>query len=273
MTSPSPFTPTTPPRIKNTKGLHLLTTSTPNGKKVQILLEELSAKYGLQWTTTLIDLDTDEQKQPWFLALNPNGKIPLLIDTNNNNNNNNNNSSIPITVMESSAILLYLVETYDPDQHFHFSSAVLKSQLIQWLFFWSASGQPQQAGLNYFKRFAGVVDSYAIEKFKAETLRIYNVLELHLSNSLAGCDGGGGEAREYLVGEGRGKYSIADINAYAWIRAWKRMTITEEEMGRFPLLRRWIERIEERPAVERGVGEGYDEEVHPELLLSSTGRD
>lgn len=112
----------------------------------------------------------------------------------------------------------------------------------------------------------------AIEKFKTETLRIYNVLELHLSNSLAGGDGGGGEAREYLVGEGRGKYSIADINAYAWIRAWKRMTITEEEMGRYPLLRRWIERIEERPAVGRGVGEGYDEEVHPELLLSSTGR-
>ncbi|GLA93711.1 hypothetical protein AtubIFM61612_001392 [Aspergillus tubingensis] len=268
MTSSSPFLSTTPPRIKNTKGLHLLTTSTPNGKKVQILLEELSVKYGLQWTTTLIDLDTDEQKQPWFLALNPNGKIPLLIDT----TNNNNNSSTPITVMESSAILLYLVETYDPDHHFHFhfsSSPVLKSQLIQWLFFWSASGQPQQAGLNHFKRFAGVVDSYAIEKFRAETLRIYNVLELHLSNSLAG----DGEAREYLVGEGRGKYSIADINAYAWIRAWKRMTITEEEMGRFPLLRRWIERIEERPAVGRGVGEGYDEEVHPELLLSSTGRD
>ncbi|PYH33385.1 putative glutathione S-transferase family protein [Aspergillus neoniger CBS 115656] len=159
MTSPV-FTPTTPPRIKNTKGLHLLTTSTPNGKKVQILLEELSAKYGLQWTITLIDLETDEQKQPWFLALNPNGKIPLLIDT-NNNNNNNNNSSTPITVMESSAILIYLVETYDPDYHFHFhfSSPVHKSQLIQWLFFWSASGQPQQAGLNHFKRFAGVVDS------------------------------------------------------------------------------------------------------------------
>ncbi|PYH66416.1 glutathione S-transferase family protein [Aspergillus vadensis CBS 113365] len=259
----SPFTSTTPPRIKNTKGLHLLTTSTPNGKKVQILLEELRDKYGLQWTTTLIDLDTDEQKQPWFLALNPNGKIPLLIDT------NNNNSSTPITVMESSAILIYLVETYDPNHHFSFSSAVDKSQLLQWLFFWSASGQPQQAGLNHFKRFAGVVDSYAIEKFKTETLRIYNVLELHLSNSLAGGDG---EAREYLVGEGRGKYSIADINAYAWIRAWKRMTITEEEMGRFPVLRRWVERIEGRPAVGRGVGEGYDEEVHPELLLTSTGR-
>ncbi|XRM38038.1 hypothetical protein ABZX51_001477 [Aspergillus tubingensis] len=202
MTSPSPFTPTTPPRIKNTKGLHLLTTSTPNGKKVQILLEELSAKYSLQWTTTLIDLETDEQKQPWFLALNPNGKIPLLIDT------NNNSSSTPITVMESSAILLYLVETYDPDHHFHFSfsSSVHRSKLLQWLFFWSASGQPQQAGLNHFKRFAGVVDSYAIEKFRAETLRIYNVLELHLSNSLAG----DGEAREYLGVEEDDDYGGGD---------------------------------------------------------------
>ncbi|PWY79942.1 glutathione-S-transferase theta, GST [Aspergillus eucalypticola CBS 122712] len=247
----SPFTSTTPPRIKNTKGLHLLTASTPNGKKVQILLEELSAKYGLQWTTTLIDLETDEQKQPWFLALNPNGKlgkIPLLID-------NSPSLSSPLTVMESSPLYsFYLIETYDPDHHFHFSSSpIYKSQLFQWLFFWSASGQPQQAGLNHLKRFAGVVDSYAIENFKAETLRIYNVLELHLSNSLAG---DGVEAREYLVGEGRGKYSIADINAYTWIRAWKRMTITEEEMGRFPLLRRWVERIEGRPAVGRGVGEG-----------------
>lgn len=85
------------------------------------------------------------------------GKIPLLID------NNPHNPSSPITVMESSAILLYLVETYDPDHHFHFSSSsstsspVYKSQLLQWLFFWSASGQPQQAGLNHFKRFAEVV--------------------------------------------------------------------------------------------------------------------
>lgn len=108
----------------------------------------------------------------------------------------------------------------------------------------------------------------AVERFKAETLRIYNVLELHLSNGLAGA-GEGDEAREYLVGEGRGKYSIADINAYAWVRAWKRMTITEEEMDGFPLLKKWIERIGERPAVVRGVGDEYDEEVHPELLLTA----
>lgn len=94
------------------------------------------------------------------------------------------------------------------------------------------------------------------------------MLELHLSNGLTGA-GGGDETREYLVGEGRGKYSIADINAYAWVRAWKRMTITEEEMDGFPLLRKWIERIGERPAVVRGVGDGYDEEVHPELLLTA----
>ncbi|KAL3255226.1 hypothetical protein ABHI18_008360 [Aspergillus niger] len=294
------FTESTPSRIKDTKvkpkptinGLHLLTTSTPNGKKVQILLEELKDIYGLQWTTSLIDLDTDEQKQPWFLAFNPNGKIPLLID------NNSSSNSDPIPVMESAAELLYLVETYDPDHHFHFSSAIHRSQLLQWLIFWSASGQPQQAGLNHFARFAGVevpckhthalfrflwfyrrypiyllllgVGIDAVERFKAETLRIYSVLELHLSNGLAGGGGGGGdETREYLVGEGRGRYSIADINAYAWVRAWKRMTITEEEMDGFPLLRKWIERIGERPAVVRGVGDEYDEEVHPELLLTA----
>ncbi|GKZ17532.1 hypothetical protein AbraIFM66951_004372 [Aspergillus brasiliensis] len=255
------FTDMTPSRVKDTKGLHLITSSTPNGKKVQILLEELKEIYALEWTTSLIDLDTDEQKQPWFLKLNPNGKIPLIID--------NNESPDPIPIMESAAELLYLVEKYDPNHHVHFSSAIHRSQLLQWLIFWSASGQPQQAGLNHFARFAEVEIPYAINRFKAETLRIYNVLELHLSNCLAAGEGHETLAREYLVGEGRGKYSIADINAYAWVRAWKRSTITEEEMDGFPLVKKWIERIETRPAVLRGIGDGYDEEVHPELLLSS----
>ncbi|KNG91238.1 hypothetical protein ANOM_000387 [Aspergillus nomiae NRRL 13137] len=249
------FTELTPSRVKDTKGLHLITCNTPNGKKVQILLEELKEVYGLEWTTSLIDLDTDEQKQPWFLRLNPNGKIPIIID---------HSSDEAFPVMESSAELLYLVEKFDPEHHFHFATATHRSQLFQWLIFWNASGQPQQAGLNHFSRFAPVQVPYAVQRFKTETLRIYNVLELHLSGSLAG-----GEAREYLVGAGRGTYSIADINAYPWVRGWKKSTITEEEMDRFPQLKKWIERIEARPAVLRGIGEQYDEEVHPELLLST----
>ncbi|PYI25691.1 glutathione S-transferase [Aspergillus indologenus CBS 114.80] len=251
------FTEATPSRVKDTKDLHLITCSTPNGKKVQILLEELKEVYGLDWTTSLIDLETNEQKQPWFLRLNPNGKIPIIIDRPSGED--------PFPVMESSAELLYLVEKFDPDHHFHFATATHRSQLYQWLIFWHASGQPHQAGLNHFGRFAPVQVPYAVQRFKAETLRIYNVLELRLSDGLAG-----GDAREYLAGAGRGTYSIADINAYPWVRAWSTSTITEEEMGQFPHLKKWIQRIEARPAVLRGIGDQYDEEVHPELLLTTT---
>lgn len=278
--------------------MHLITCSTPNGKKVQILLEELKDVYGLEWTTSFIDIDTDEQKKPWFLKLNPNGRksslkcgvrcslinfigrIPVLID---------NTGAHPFPVMESSAELLYLVETVDKDNHFSFSDGKEQSQVMQWLIFWHASGQPNQGQLNHFGRFApeqipckqtspvlawyrhsrannfidSIISADAIERFKAETLRVYNVLELHLSGRLTG------EPREYLAGNGLGKFSIADINAYPWVRAWKRSKISEEEMESYPHLKEWIDRVGSRPAVQRGTSDIYDEEVHPELLVST----
>ncbi|KAJ5553825.1 hypothetical protein N7513_003784 [Penicillium frequentans] len=248
------YTEKTPEAVRNAKGLHLITCSTPNGKKVQILLEELKDVYGLEWTTSFIDIDTDEQKKPWFLKLNPNGRIPVLID---------NTGQQPFPVMESSAELLYLVETVDKDNHFSFSDGKEQSQMMQWLIFWHASGQPNQGQLNHFGRFAPEQIPYAIERFKAETLRVYNVLELHLSGCLTG------EPREYLAGNGLGKFSIADINAYPWVRAWKRSKISEEEMESYPHLKEWIDRFASRPAVQRGTSEIYDEEVHPELLVST----
>ncbi|KAJ5664426.1 hypothetical protein N7507_005157 [Penicillium longicatenatum] len=262
------YTERTPAAVRNAKGLHLITCSTPNGKKVQIFLEELKDVYGTEWTTSLINIDTDEQKKPWFLRLNPNGRIPVLID---------NTGQQPFPVIESSAELLYLVETVDKHHHFSFSDGKEKSQMMQWLIFWHASVQPNQGQLNHFGRFASeripcVVEptasstnqsADAIERFKAETLRAYNVIELHLSGQLTG------EPREYLAGNGSGKFSIADINAYPWIRAWKRSKISEEEMENYPHLREWIDRVGSRPALQRGISDIYDEEVHPELLVSS----
>ncbi|KAJ5394191.1 uncharacterized protein N7487_011832 [Penicillium crustosum] len=223
-------------------------------EKVQILLEELKNIYGLEWTTSLIDIDTDEQKKPWFLMLNPNGKIPVLID---------NTGQEPFPIIESSAELLYLVETVDKDHHFSFSDAKEQSQMMQWVVFWHASGQPNQGQLNHFGRFASERIPYAIERFKAETLRVYNVLELHLSGRLTS------QPRQYLAGNGLGKFSIADINAYPWVRGWKRSKISEEEMDSYPHVKEWIGRIESRPGVQRGTGDIYDEDVHPELLIST----
>jgi Glutathione S-transferase len=122
--------------------------------------------YGLEWTISLIDIDTDEQKKPWFLKLNPNGwksisnhevvipcadktsslgRIPVLID---------NSGEQPFPIMESSAILIYLLEKVDKDHHFGFSDVKEQSQLFQWLIFWHASGQPNQGQLNHFGKFA-----------------------------------------------------------------------------------------------------------------------
>jgi glutathione S-transferase len=128
------------------KGLNLITESTPNGKRVQILLEELEEAYGLQFITSLIDIDTDEQKQEWFLRLNLNGSIPIIID---------NNEPPPHRVVESTAELLYLVDRYDKNRLFSFANHVEQSELIQWLLFWQASGQPYQSQTIHFSRGAG----------------------------------------------------------------------------------------------------------------------
>jgi hypothetical protein len=116
----------TPDEVKNAKGLHLITQSTPNGQKVQIMLEELAETYGTQWTTTLINISTNEQKKEWFLRLNPNGRIPVLVD---------NHKSPPFTVMETSAELLYLLKFADKDDKFGFKDELERSECLQWLFF------------------------------------------------------------------------------------------------------------------------------------------
>lgn len=120
----------TPDEVKNAKGLHLITQSTPNGQKVQILLEELAETYGTKWTTTLINISTNEQKKEWFLRLNPNGRIPVLVD---------NAESPPFTVMETSAELLYLLKFADKDDKFGFKDELERNECLQWLFFCTLS--------------------------------------------------------------------------------------------------------------------------------------
>lgn len=117
----------TPADVKDAKGLHLVTQSTPNGQKVQIFLEELALVYGTTWTTTLINIATNEQKKDWFLRLDPNGRIPIIID---------NTQNPPFPVMETSAELLYLLKKYDKDDAFGFKDELERSQALQWLFFW-----------------------------------------------------------------------------------------------------------------------------------------
>ncbi|KAF2763047.1 glutathione S-transferase [Pseudovirgaria hyperparasitica] len=228
----------TPAEVKNAKGLHLITSNTPNGKKVQIMLEELKELYGTEYTTTIIDLSTNEQKKDWFLKLNPNGRIPVLID---------NTQNPPFPVMETSAELLYLFKEEDKKAAFGYTDDYGRSECLQWLFFWHGSGQPIQGQLGWFSRNAKD-NEVAINRFKNEVLRIYGVLELHLSGKYTG------QAKEYLAGKGAGKYSVADISTWPWLDSWHKMDqITQEDMDNFPHLQKWIERIGQRPAVKRGT--------------------
>ncbi|THW32506.1 hypothetical protein D6D22_09595 [Aureobasidium pullulans] len=233
------YTNETPQEVKEAKGLHLLTQSTPNGQKVQIMLEELAAVYGTTWTTTLIDISTNEQKKDWYLRLNPNGRIPTIVD---------NTKDRPFPVMETSAELLYLVKKFDKDGLFTFDDELEYSQMLQWLFFWHGSGAPYQGQLGFFSRAAEKVPM-AIERFRNETLRVFGVLEIQLSGKYS--DG----PREYLAGAGKGKYSIADIGTWTWTSKWNLGGFKEEDMNaQFPHLLKWISRIGERDAVKIGTG-------------------
>ncbi|KAL6721691.1 hypothetical protein ACLMJK_000795 [Lecanora helva] len=216
------FEDATPSEVKNAKGLHLITMNTPNGQKVQIMLEELHDVYGTEWTQTLINIMTNEQKKDWFLRLDPNGRIPVLLD---------HTQSPPFPVMETSAELLYLLKFADKNDVFGFKDEVERSQALQWLFFWHD----------------------AIDRFRNETLRVYGVLEIQLSGKYTGTP------RDYLAGEGKGKYSISDIGTWPWVKGWEFSGFTKEEMNQFPHLLKWIDRIAERPAVKRGIGEKYQQ--------------
>lgn len=135
----------TPAEVKNAKGLHLITQNTPNGQATQIILEELADKYGTEWTTTLINISTNEQKKEWFLRLNPNGRIPTLVD---------NSQSPPFPVIETSAQIFYLLKFYDKDDTFGFKDELERNEALQWTFFWHGGGAPYQGQVNHFTKAA-----------------------------------------------------------------------------------------------------------------------
>jgi len=242
MASPKTFyTAETPDVVKDAKGIHLLTVSTPNGQKTQIFLEELKTAYGLDFSFSLIKMSENEQKRDWFLAINPNGRIPVIID---------NTVAPPFSVHETSAQLVYLADKYDVDHRFSFTDPLERSELFQWLFFWHGSGAPYMGNTNFFKRI-DPPNPGGLARFHKESLRVFGVLEIRLSGKYTG------EPREYLAGNGKGKYSIADIGTWPWVKGHGR-NWSEEEMAEFPHLLKWIDRIAEREAVKIGVGAKYN---------------
>ncbi len=197
--------------------IDLYTFSTPNGRKASIMLEEI----GLDYTVRSIDITKGDQFTPEYVAINPNSKIPAIVDR-----------DADITVFESGAILIYLAEktgkllATDPKQRF---------QTIEWLMFQMGSVGPMFGQYNHFNKYAKEKIPYAIERYKKETLRLFNVLNTQLSKA------------EYVSGN---DYSIADIAIYPWIAAYKFMELTLDEYSQ---LKRWYQTVKQRPAVDRGM--------------------
>ncbi|KAI9348491.1 glutathione S-transferase [Obelidium mucronatum] len=204
----------------------LYTVGTPNGHKVSIALEELKIKYSLDYKVVPISFAKNEQKEEWFLKINPNGRIPAIVD----------HSRGDFPVFESGAILLYLAEHYDPDHILLSSDANKRSEAVQWLMWQMGGLGPMQGQANHFNRYAPEKIPYAIKRYQEETARLYSVLERQLS-----------DGRQYLAGE----YSVADIASFGWVgvHEWA----TNKDLKEFPLLDAWLHRIALRPAVVAGL--------------------
>ncbi|KAH9943115.1 glutathione S-transferase C-terminal-like protein [Epithele typhae] len=211
----------------------LYTAGTPNGHKVSVFLEELKTAYGLQYDTQKIDIGSkNEQKEPWFIKLNPNGRIPTITDR----------SRGDFSVFETAAILLYLQQHYDKEGKFGFDKESQPndySEMLQWIFFAHGGVGPMQGQANHFNHFAPEDIPYAKKRYLNETKRLYGVLEIRLQD------------RDWLAGPGRGVYSLADINVVPWIRIHNYAGI--ESLDEWPRVKAWVEAALARPAFQVGI--------------------
>ncbi|CAI1539483.1 GST-like protein yfcG [Serratia quinivorans] len=208
--------------------LQLYSLPTPNGVKVSIMLEEI----GLAYEPHLIDIGKNETWTPEFLSLNPNGKIPSIIDPNGPDGK-------PLALFESGAILLYLAEK---SGKFLPQDPALRYETIQWVFFQMAAVGPMFGQLGFFHKFAGreYEDKRPLERYKNESKRLLGVLETRL------------EGRDWIMGQ---DYSIADISLLGWVRNLIGFYEARElvEFDSFPRVGQWLERGLARPAVQRGL--------------------
>ncbi|RVX68824.1 hypothetical protein B0A52_07479 [Exophiala mesophila] len=202
--------------------LTLYTAGTPNGFKPTAVLEEL----GLKYDAVAIDMFKNEQKEPWFIDINPNGRIPALKDGD-------------LRVFESGAIMLYLFDQYDKDKVLGYDiskggkEAELYYEMMSWLMFQMAGVGPMQGQANHFQVMAPVYSAYGIKRYTDETRRLISVLELRLSKA------------DWLAGD---KYTLADIANYSWVSI---SPLLDVDLSEYPGVQRWIDRISARDAVKR----------------------
>ncbi len=201
--------------------IDLYTWATPNGRKISIMLEEIALPYRVH----PVNIGAGEQFAPAYLAINPNGKIPAIVDY-------EGPGGQPLSLMESGAILLYLA---DKSGRLLASAGAARYDALQWLMFQMGGVGPMFGQVHHFVRFAKEKIPYAVDRYVTEQKRLYAVLDAHLAQA------------EYLAGE----YSIADIATYPWVarHEWHPLDLAAD----YPQVKRWFDAISARPAVRRGM--------------------
>jgi len=197
--------------------IELFTAATPNGFKVSIALEEL----GLSYTVRPISLGKLEQKEEWFLKINPNGRVPAIIDHGNGD----------FAVFESGAILIYLAEKTGKLLP---TEPKARSRVMQWLMFQMGGIGPMMGQANVFFRYAPEKIQYAIDRYQRESRRLFEVMEGQLKKTT------------YIAGE---DYSIADIALHSWVAGYEWSGVSIDGL---PGLKRWLDLVGSRPAVVKG---------------------
>lgn len=198
--------------------IDLYTWTTPNGRKVSILLEEL----GVPYTVHSIDITKDEQFAPDFLKIAPNNRIPAIVDR-----------ETGLHLMETGAIMMYLAHKYkkfqcEGDEYW---------RMIEWLMWQMGGLGPMLGQVHHFVKYNKGKSAYAENRYAAEAQRLYTVLNTRL------------DGRDFIAGQGRGTYSIADMACWPWV---SRFEWQEVDLNAFPNIKQWYMRIAERPAVQAG---------------------
>jgi GSH-dependent disulfide-bond oxidoreductase len=210
---------------------------TPNGKKVTILLEELGADYRV----LPVNIGRGDQFTPEFLALNPNHRMPVLVDRAPRDGGG------PLTVFESGAIMLYVAEK---EGAFFPQDVRTKADVTEWVVWQMANQGPKLGECGHFRRLGDTKgdQSYAVRRFTDEANRLYGVLNNRLFD------------RRYIAGD---SYTIADMICFPWTASWESQG---QDLAEFPYFRRWLTEIGARPAVQRGMAVGADLSEDPSRL-------
>ena len=199
--------------------------ATPNGHKVHIMLEECGLRLGRDWLAHPVDIGKGDQFKPEFLKISPNNKIPALVDPHGPDGK-------PISVFESGAILIYLAAKTG---RFLPKSDRAKYEVLQWLMFQMGGVGPMLGQAHHFRIYAPEKIDYAYNRYTNEAKRLYGVMNKQVSQ------------HKYIAGN---SYTIADMAIFPWLRSWKNQGI---DWADYPALKDWYDRIEARPAVQRGV--------------------